>query len=87
VVGPNWYYYSNPQYPYPSAEAEPVYVVQAANFPPPSLPMSSGAPVAPSTMTAKPRAFSYYCEKSKSYYPIVNACADGWVATSVAPPN
>ena len=35
----------------------------------------------------KPQAMSYYCEKSKGYYPNVGTCEGGWVATPVKPPN
>jgi hypothetical protein len=59
IVGPSWYYYPAPVYPYP-----------------------------PETKSlSKSQAFSYYCKKSKSYYPVVNTCAEGWVATPVPAPG
>jgi hypothetical protein len=88
VVPPYWYYYPAPLYPYPPEEPQPVYSVQMTNVPLP--PQDSGkAPTAPPSAKSgtAPKAFSYYCEKSKSYYPVVSACADGWIATPVKPPN
>ncbi len=35
VVGPTWYFYPAPVYPYPPANAQPVYILQAAGLPPP----------------------------------------------------
>src|SRR6185437_1417075 len=36
VVGPTWYYYAEPVYPYPPAEVAPVYFVDAGSPPPPT---------------------------------------------------
>jgi hypothetical protein len=96
VVGPTWYYYPAP----PVSNAQPVYIVQVASAPPPfptsgtvtvpsappPLNGSAPAPAAPASGDGKPRAFSYYCEKQKSYYPTLKDCPDGWLATPVAPP-
>lgn len=98
VVGPSWYYYPAPLYPYPPEGAQPVYVIQAANAPPPAgvpatgTPPTTGSPPPPTEPMKTPppseaKAFSYYCEKTKSYYPAAKDCADGWVATPVAPPK
>lgn len=103
VVGPAWYYYPGPVYPYPPEGAEPVYVVQAANAPPvapppnsPNVAVGSTSPAplpsAPahakaSAPTGKPQAFSYYCAKTKNYYPVTKECPEGWIASEVKPPN
>lgn len=103
IVGPGWYYYPAPIYPYPPPDAVPVYVVQVNAPPPPPAPPPPGttaptpppsksAPstataVAPGSAPASAKAFSYYCEKSKGYYPAITNCPDGWVATPVKPPG
>jgi hypothetical protein len=96
IVGPTWYYYPVPAYPYPPYDAEIVYSVQVSGPPPPPAPPPPNAsspsppavaPTAPPSADAKTKAFSYYCEKSKNYYPIVSACAEGWIATPVQPPK
>src|ERR1700691_1206786 len=61
VVGPTWYYYPAPVYPYPVTEAQPVYFVQMNGVPPPpmappgdgSLPPASAPPPTPA---ASPQA-------------------------------
>jgi len=109
VVGPTWYYYPTPYYPYPPVGARPVYVAQVQGAPlPPAAPLPafppSGAtmPIPPSGIapsaapqaisspppgTVRSQAFSYYCEKSKKYYPLVTDCPDGWIAAPVKSPN
>ncbi len=101
VIGPTWYYYTSPVYPYPPAGAQAVYIVQVPNaLPPPASPppesKAGGTPVptatAPESATAeingkKAAAFTYYCEKTKGYYPAITVCAEGWVATPVKGPN
>jgi hypothetical protein len=81
VVGPTWYYYSTPMYPYPSGPAA-YYVLTA---PPPPV---SGPPpgVSVPSVPGSSRAFSYKCESSQSYYPLVTTCNSQWVVTGVKPP-
>lgn len=89
IVGPGWYYYPQPLYPYPPATAEPLYIVQVPSQPPPA---SSSATVPPPAATVQrisgnDKAFTYYCEKTKAYYPVVTNCEAGWVATPVKGPQ
>jgi len=83
IVGPTWYYYPEPVYPYPSESEAPVYFVEVQGTPPPV------APPPPTNVppTSKQQAMSYYCEKSKNYYPLVSTCDGPWVATPVKPPG
>jgi len=88
IVGPNWYYYSEPMYPYPSIDVPPTYFAVVPSAPPPAVPETS-APQSPpvGSSTAKSQAFTYYCEKTKSYYPLSPTCEAGWVVTKVRPPQ
>lgn len=98
IVGPGWYFYETPMYPYPPASAQPVYVVQVPNAPPPPPAAAPGpptgtnsvlvtAPTAPTKSNGSAQAFSYYCEKSKNYFPLIKTCDGRWIATPVKPPN
>lgn len=73
IVGPNWYFYSAPIYPYPPANPQPV-AIMAANAPPPApLPAglaasASATPLstAPSAPNKGPRlAFSFIFAKKR----------------------
>lgn len=56
-----------------------------------SSPVVSPLPIATPSGAADPttpaKAFMYYCEKVKSYYPLIPTCADGWIVTPVRPPQ
>lgn len=70
VVGPSWYYYSAPIYPYPNPwEPAEVIVVPPANTAPP-LP---------------PTQYWYYCESSQTYYPYAANCPGGWKQVPAKP--
>ena len=71
IVGPAWYWYPTPVYPYPNPYTPPV-VVQV----PPSPPTQPQ--VSPPTW--------YYCDRPAGYYPYVPECASGWKAVPATPP-
>jgi len=100
IMGPSWYYYDSPAYPYPPDGAEAVYVVQVPNAPPPPPEPAPGSTVKTVPPPASPAvamttsnghensvAFSYYCEKTKNYYPLIATCTEGWIVTQVKAPN
>ncbi len=83
--GPAWYGY--PAYPYtyypyaypPAVVVQPnpqTYIQQA----PPAI--QQGPPV---TGQPQPPNYWYYCADSKSYYPYVRECPEGWM--TVVPPS
>ncbi|MGA9854127.1 MAG: hypothetical protein WBR29_02470 [Gammaproteobacteria bacterium] len=74
VVGPSWYYYSTPVYPYPYPYTPPVVVVN------PSY------PVAPQNFGPAPIDYWYYCRAAKGYYPYVPTCPGGWEKVPATPP-
>ena len=76
IVGPTWYFYPTPVYPYPDPYVPPVVVVQPT---PPAAP----APARP--VTPPPPQSWYYCESAGGYYPYVPACPDGWRAVPATP--
>lgn len=69
VVGPSWYFYPQPVYPYPSpwVPAELIVTVPAGVAPMP------------------PAQYWYYCEASRTYYPYVSYCPSGWKQIPAAP--
>ena len=76
IVGPTWYFYSRPIYPYPDPYTPPVIV----NIAPTSQ--------APAPATPPPQAQNwYYCEASKEYYPYTPTCPGGWKMVPVTPPK
>ena len=72
--------------------APPPGVEQAAEPPPaspaPAAPAPPQVPVTPpASVPAQPAAgVWYYCESSKSYYPYVAVCQEGWRTVPAAPP-
>ena len=70
VVGPSWYFYSYPVYPYwyPPERTEVIVVEQ---------PQPSGPP---------PQAYWYWCDDPKGYYPYVAQCPGGWEPVPATPP-
>jgi hypothetical protein len=95
-MGGSPYYYANDVYyveapggyavAAPPAGAEtgaPPIAPPAASAPPPSPPV----PSAPAASVPAPAGMWYYCESSKSYYPYVSECREGWRAVSPTPPG
>lgn len=71
VVGPAWYFYMEPAFPYPNPWLPPEVIVSpvpAPNAPPPST------------------QYNYYCNALRNYYPYVVRCPGGWVAVPVNGP-
>lgn len=69
VVGPTWYFYPQPVYPYPSPWV-PADIISVAP--------TEAAPMPPAQ-------YWYYCEASRSYYPYVSYCPGGWKQVPAAP--
>ena len=69
VVGPSWYYYPAPVYPYPAPWVPGAVIVTAP------------APVAPVPLGP----YWYYCEALRTYYPYVSYCPSGWREVPAAP--
>jgi len=74
VVGPSWYFYSRPTYPYPDPY-RPTMVIELEKTTQQSPP------------SAPPSQNWYYCEASKDYYPYVPSCPSGWKIVPVTPPD
>lgn len=72
VVGPSWYLYSQPIYPYPDPYRPPVVILE-------NQPQTNPTPPPP------PQNW-YYCEEAKDYYPYVSNCPSGWKTIPVSPP-
>jgi hypothetical protein len=81
------YYYANDIYyaqaPGGFAVAAPPAAVPAPSVPPqqaPAMPPQPGAPAASAPGTW------YYCDSTKSYYPYVQSCGEGWRSVPATPP-
>jgi len=74
LVGASWLLYPGPVYPYPSPDAEPVYVI---NDTPAAV---QAVPAAPA-----PAQVWYYCRQPQGYYPYVPACPSGWQTVPAQP--
>lgn len=70
VLGPSWYFYPEPIYPYPTY-VPPAIVVQQAP------PVPSGLP---------PMQYWYYCDNPQGYYPYVASCSLPWREVPAVPP-
>jgi|HubBroStandDraft_1064217.scaffolds.fasta_scaffold00853_8 hypothetical protein len=70
TVGPYWYFYPEPIYPYP-AYVPPAVVAQQAP------PVPTGLPPAQSW---------YFCDNPSGYYPYVASCGSPWREVPAAPP-
>lgn len=78
IAGGEWFFYSQPVYPYPDPYA---YVPRETIVVQPS-PHQTSAPPAPQ--------FWYFCAAANGYYPYVPSCPGGWQAvpaTPTAPPT
>ena len=85
-----WYFYPSPVYPYPDPYTPPVAII---NQQPPVVvapqPPVMVAPQAPAPVQAQPQPAQlwYYCESSKTYYPYVASCAEGWKSVPAQAPQ
>ena len=70
VVGPSWYFYPAPVYPYPSPWEPPTAM---------PLPQRGVVPPAPAAINW------YYCPPSGNYYPYISTCISGWVQVPAQP--
>lgn len=79
VVGPNWYLYDGPVYPYPVVEqtlgVDVMYdeAAYGTAYPPPPI-------------SQAPSAEWYYCSNPHGYYPQVPSCNVDWQAVPATPP-
>ncbi|MBK4736654.1 hypothetical protein JJB74_18670 [Noviherbaspirillum sp. DKR-6] len=78
IVGPTWYWYPAPVYPYPDPYAPPVAVA-------PVVPMAPMAPVAPAAPATPPQSYWYWCPDSGQYYPYVPECRSPWQQVPARP--
>ena len=69
LVGPDWYYYPEPLYPYPNPYVPPT--VEAA----PAV-AGEGPP---------PAQYWYYCDNPPGYYPYVATCQTQWRPVPATP--
>jgi hypothetical protein len=74
-VGPTWYFFDEPVYPYP-AYAAPVVVA-----PPPVVVQAPPPPVT----GAPPSQFWYFCNSPQGYYPQVPNCNGPWQEVPATP--
>ncbi|OYV78774.1 MAG: hypothetical protein B7X47_07780 [Ferrovum sp. 34-44-207] len=92
VIGPRWFYYSAPVYPYPLMVSERVIVVNQAPpatavvTPPPNTVSPQGTTVVPS-LPQSDAQFKYFCAPLKGYYPEVPQCPEPWRRVSPIPPG
>jgi hypothetical protein len=92
------YYYANDVY-YVEAPggyavaAPPAGIEQGTVMQDPAAPMAAPAPAAPpappaASAPSQPAAANwYYCESSKTYYPYVSECREGWRQVPATPPG
>jgi hypothetical protein len=82
VVGGMWYFYPQAVYPYPDPYTPPVVVIEQTT--PPAV-VVQPAPSAPPAVAQQAPQYWYYCESSKTYYPYVPTCAEGWKTVPAKP--
>ena len=70
VVGPTWYFYPSPVYPYPNPWEPPVVVPMVPGGNPPPAPAA---------------IHWYFCPNSNNYYPYISTCVSGWVQMPAQP--
>jgi hypothetical protein len=75
IVGPAWYWYPAPVYPYPDPYAPPLAIAPVA----PAAPAAPVAPAAPAT------SYWYWCPDSRQYYPYVPDCRSPWQQVPARP--
>jgi hypothetical protein len=92
LVGGIYYPYGAPVYPYPDPYVPSTVVVtqqpQVVVTQPPQKVVIE-APAQPPATVVQPQTANvwYYCESSKTYYPYVNQCAEGWKQVPATPPT
>lgn len=64
VVGPSFYFYNGPVYPYPDPYIPPAVVIE-------SVPIMQNEDAAPD--------YYYFCENPQGYYPYVPECSTAWI--------
>jgi hypothetical protein len=72
-----WYFYSQPVYPYPLAVSEVVFLEPEAPAPELVIAPAPPAPPPPAPLPAAPQ-FWYYCDNPAGYYPAVPSCPAGF---------
>ncbi len=72
TVGPSWYWYAQPAYPYP-----------AYPYGPQETGVQDYAPL--QGADAPPDEVWYYCNDPKGYYPYVEDCRQGWRKAPIVP--
>jgi hypothetical protein len=77
-VGPVWYFYAAPVYPYPTVVPEVEVAAPVVVAPPAYAPPPAAAAVPP------PAQAWYYCDNPAGYYPYVQSCGGPW--RPVGPP-
>jgi hypothetical protein len=70
LVGPDWFFYPQPIYPYPDP-----YLPSGVALPPAPAP-AGGAP---------PAQYWYYCDNPAGYYPYVASCTTAWRPVPATP--
>ena len=83
-----WFFYANRVGPYPVMVSDVVYVEQVAPVVvEPQAPVMVAPPApAPATVPPQPSVPTwYYCASSKSYYPYVASCPEGWKSVPAQP--
>jgi hypothetical protein len=70
-VGPNWFYYAQPAYPYPAYPYDPDPIRQDY-----SPPQAAGI---------QDEEFWYYCNDPKGFYPYVDECRHDWSKMPITP--
>lgn len=81
TVGPSWYWYSQPVYPYPAYPAYYDYgplddgPTVRGYYPPPRAQRGPA-----------PQQYWYYCDNPRGYYPYVGDCAE-WRQVAATPPG
>ena len=75
TVGPAWYWYPAPVYPFPDPYQPPLALAPGEPLPPPPAP----------GMSAPSRGYWYYCRDSGRYYPYVAQCRSPWERVPATP--
>jgi len=70
-----------PYYPYYYPYVDPVTILPPTQYDP--MPVQ----VAPSNPPSSNISVWYYCDSSKSYYPYIDACPEGWKVVPTTPPE
>jgi hypothetical protein len=82
-TGGFWYPYAQPVYPYPEPYQPPVIYQQRGDV---DNDIDSAQPE-PESTAAPTQIWYYYCRSTKSYFPYVSSCAEGWQEVPATPEN